>query len=302
MFLSDLSIKRPIMTSMLLIVFLVFGTLAFFSLTLDMFPEIETGFVTVQTIYPGSGPREIETQVTKKIEDAVATISKIDWVRSYSMDSVSIVMLRFDIGKDADIANKEVKDKIDAILNDLPDDAETPIVEKFDLRAEPVLDVLFSGTLSPTGLYELADKRLKDRFSQIEGVARVNLVGGQEREIRVELDNRVVFENGISLAQLSQILQIQNMDLPAGQFRQQSQEYAVRFNGQFESINALEELEVPTAFGMKKLGRIADIRDSGEEVRERTIFFDNQLKFKQDNIVLMSIIKSVDGNIVDIHR
>ncbi|MFC2145896.1 efflux RND transporter permease subunit [Acidobacteriota bacterium] len=302
MFLSDLSIKRPIMTSMLLIVFLVFGTLAYFSLALDLFPEVEIGFVTVQTIYPGSGPREIETQVTKKIEDAVATISKIDWVRSYSMDSVSIVMLRFDIGKNADIATKEVKDKIDAILNDLPDDAQTPIVEKFDLRAEPVLDVLLSGKLSPTGLYELADKRLKDRFSQIEGAARVNLVGGQEREIRVELDNRVVFENAISLARLSQILQIQNMDMPGGQFRQQSQEYAVRFNGQLESIEALKELEVPTAFGMKKLGRIADIRDSGEEVRERTIFFDNQRKFKQDNVVLMSIIKSVDGNAVDMAR
>lgn len=302
MFLSDLSIKRPVMTSMLLIVFLVFGTLAYFSLALDLFPDIEIGFVTVQTIYPGSGPREIETQVTKKIEDAVAMISKIDWVRSYSMDSVSIVMLRFDIGKDTDIATKEVKDKIDAILNDLPDDAETPIVEKFDLRAVPVLDVLFSGKLSSTSLYELADKRLKDRFSQIEGVARVNLVGGQEREIRVELDNRVVFENAISLAQLSQIMQIQNMDVPAGQFRQQSQEYAVRFNGQFESIKALEELEVPTAFGMKKLGRIADIRDSGKEIRERTSFFDNQLKFKQDNIVLMSIIKSVDGNAVDMAR
>jgi HAE1 family hydrophobic/amphiphilic exporter-1 len=302
MFLSELSIKRPIMTSMLLIVFLVFGTLAFFSLSLDLFPDIEIGFVTVQTIYPGSGPREIETQVTKKIEDAVATISKIDWVRSYSMDSVSIVMLRFDIGKDADIATKEVKDKIDAILNELPDDAETPIVEKFDLRAEPVLDVLLSGKLSPTGLYELADKRLKDRFSQIEGAARVNLVGGQEREIRVELDNRVVFENALSLVQLSQILQIQNMDMPGGQFRQQSQEYAVRFNGQLESIDALEELEVPTAFGMKKLGRIADIRDSGEEVRERTIYFDNQRKFKQGNVVLMSIIKSVDGNAVDMAR
>jgi len=302
MFVSDLSIKRPVMTSMVLIVFLVFGTLAYFTLALDLFPEIEIGFVTVQTIYPGSGPREIETQVTKKIEDAVATISKIDWIRSYSMDSVSIVLLRFEIGKNADIATKEVKDKIDAILNDLPDDAQTPIVEKFDLRAEPVLDVLFSGKLSPTELYELADKRLKDRFSQIEGVARVNLVGGQEREIRVELDNRVVFENAISLAQLSQLLRIQNMDMPAGQFRQQSQEYAVRFNGQFESINALEELEIPTAFGMKKLGRIADIRDSGQEIRERTTFFDNLLKFKQDNVVLMSVIKSVDGNAVEMAR
>ncbi len=298
MFLSDLSIKRPIMMSMFLIVFLVFGGLAYIGLSLDLFPDVEIGYVTVQTIYPGAGPKEIETQVSKKIEDAVATISKIDFIRSYSMDSVAIVILKFEIGKDADIAVQEVKDKVDAILNDLPDDAETPIVEKFDLRAEPVLDILLSGKLDLRELYELADKQLKDRFSQIEGVARVNLVGGQEREIRVELDNRVVFENAISLAQLSQVLKIQNMDMPGGQFQQRSQEYAVRFKGELDSIETLKELEVPTAFGQKKLGRIADIRDSGAEVRERTTYFDNLRKFKEDNVVLMSVIKSVDGNTV----
>lgn len=299
MFLSDISIKRPIMISMLLIVFLVFGGLAWFGLSLDMFPEVEIGFVTVRTIYPGAGPREIESQVTKKIEDSVATISKIEFIQSYSMDSVSIVMLKFDMGKDADLATQEVKDKVDVILNDLPDDAETPLVEKFDLRAEPVLNVVLGGTLDSTALYEVADKQLKDRFSQIEGVARVNLVGGQEREIRVELDNRVVFENAISLAQLSQVLKAQNMDMPGGQFLQRSQEYAVRLGGQLKSIEDIKELEVPTAFGMKKLGHLADIRDTGADVRERTTYFDNVRKYKEDNVVLLSIIKSVDGNTVD---
>lgn len=299
MFLSDISIKRPIMISMVLIVFLVFGGLAYFGLTLEMFPGIEIGFVTVQTVYPGAGPKEIESQVTKKIEDSVATISKIEFIQSYSMDSVSIVMLKFDMGKNADLATQEVKDKVDAILNDLPDDAETPLVEKFDLRAEPVLDVVLSGKLDSKALYEVADKQLKDRFSQIEGVARVNLVGGREREIRVELDNRVVFENAISLAQLSQVLKVQNMDMPGGQFLQRSQEYSVRVGGQLKSIEEIKELEVPTAFGKKKLGRLADIRDTGSDVRERTTYFDNSRKFKEDNVVLLSIIKSIDGNTVD---
>jgi HAE1 family hydrophobic/amphiphilic exporter-1 len=287
------------MISMVLIVFLVFGGLAYFGLTLDFFPDVEIGFVTVQTVYPGAGPKEIESQVTKKIEDSVATISKIEYIQSYSMDSVSIVMLRFAIGKDADVATQEVKDKVDVIINDLPDDAETPLVEKFDLRAEPIIDVVLSGKMEMRDLYELADKRLKDRFSQIEGVARVNLVGGQEREIRVELDNRVVFENAISLAQLSQVLRIENMDMPAGQFQQRSQEYSVRLSGQLDSLDAIKELEVPTVFGMKKLGRIAHIRDTGAEVRERTSYFNNLRKFKEDNVVLLSILKSVDGNTVD---
>ncbi len=259
MSISDVSIKRPIMMSMVLLVFVVFGALAYFTLTLDMMPDVELGYVTVRTVYPGTGPREIETQVSKKIEDAVATISKIDWMRSYSMDSVSIVILAFKIGKNPDVAVKEAKDKIDAIINELPEDAKTPIVEKIDIRAESVLDILLTGKQSLTELYEIADKRLKDRFSQVEGVGQVNLVGGQEREIRVELDNRVVFENAISLAQLSQILKIQNLDMPGGQFQQQSQEYAVRFKGQLENLETMKKMEVPTAFGIKRLEGIGQV-------------------------------------------
>ena len=288
--------------SMVLLVFVVFGVLAYFTLSLDMMPEVEIGYVTIRTIYPGTGPREMETQVSKKIEDAVATISKIDWMRSYSMDSVSLVLLAFEIGKNPDVAVREAKDKIDAILNDLPDDAQTPIVEKFDFRAEPVLDVLLTGKQSLTELYELADKRLKDRFSQVEGVAQVNLVGGQEREIRIELDNRVVFENAISLAQLSRILKIQNLDMPGGQFQQQSQEYAVRLKGQLDGLGTMKKIEVPTAFGTKKLDDIANIRDASKEVRQRTVYFDNLKKFKESSVVLMSMVKSPEGNTVNMVR
>lgn len=302
MSISDISIKRPIMMSMVLLVFVVFGVLAYFTLSLEMMPEVNIGYVTIRTIYPGTGPREMETQVTKKIEDAVATISKIDRMRSYSMDSVSLVLLVFEIGKNPDVAVREAKEKIDAILNDLPEDAHTPIVEKFDIRAEPVLDILLTGKQSLTELYELADKQLKDRFSQVEGVAQVNLVGGQEREIRVELDNRVVFENAISLAQLSQILKIQNLDMPGGQFQQKSQEYAVRLKGQLDNIETMKKMEVPTAFGIKKLEDIANIRDASKEVRERTVYFDNLNKFRESSVVLMSIIKSPEGNTVDMVR
>lgn len=302
MSLSDISIKRPIMVSMLLIVFVIFGGLAYFSLSLDLFPDVEIGYVTIQTVYPGAGPREIETQVTKKIEDTVATVSKIDFIRSYSMDSVSIVIIKFEIGKSPDIANKEVKDKIDAILNDLPDDCETPVVEKLDLRAKPVLDIVLSGNMDIKDLYELADKKLKDRFSQIEGVARVILSGGREREIRVELDQRTVYENAISLPQLSQILKAQNMDLPGGQFQNRSQEFSVRFKGEFNNVQDMEELDVPTPFGMKKLGNLAHIHDTGSDVRERTTFFNNIQKSRQDNVVLLSILKSADGNTVKMAR
>ena len=195
MFLSSISIKRPIMISMFLIAFVVFGALAYFGLTLNMMPDVEIPVVTVQTVYPGAGPNEMEIQVTKKIEDAVSTVSKIDFIRSFSMEGVSYVIIQFDLDKDVDIGNQEVKDKVNTILNELPRDAELPVITKFDISAFPVLDIVLTGDMSVRDLYDLADKKIKDRFSQIQGVGRVDIKGGVEREIRVELDNRVVFQN-----------------------------------------------------------------------------------------------------------
>ncbi len=302
MFLSSLSIKRPVMVSMGLLAFLVFGILAYFSLTLNMMPEVEFGFVTVQTIYPGAGPKEIEMQISKKIEDAVATISKIDVLQSYSMEGVSFVNIQFEIGKDPDIANQEVKDKVSAILNELPQDAELPIVQKFDIGSFPIVDMILTGSLSRTEMFEIADKTLKDRLSQIEGVARVNITGGEEREIRVELDNRVVYQNSISLPQLAQILALQNMDMPGGNFLQRGQEYSVRMKGEFDRVETINQLEIPTPYGMKRIGQLANVRDTGAEVRERTVYFNNLQKIREENVVLLSIFKSADGNTVEMAK
>jgi len=299
MFLSSISIKRPVMISMGLLVFLLFGILAYFTLNLNMMPDVNIPFVTVQTIYPGAGPAEMETLVSKKIEDAVSTISKIEEINSYSMEGVSYVVIEFDLGKDPDIANQEVKDKVSAILMDLPEDAESPVVEKFDVSSFPVMEVVLSGNMDIRQLYDLADKTLKDRFSQIEGVGRVNLIGGQEREIRVEFDNRIVYQNKISLMQMAQILAVQNMDVPGGRFLQSDQEFSVRFKGQFPSVDEIDDLEIPTEFGVKRLGQLAEISDAGAEVRQRSIYFNKIENLRDDNVITLSIIKSVDGNSVE---
>lgn len=302
MFLSDLSIKRPVLTSMVMVALLLFGVMAYVALNLQLFPEIELPAVTVQTVYEGAGPEEIETQITKPIEDAVSSIRKIDEVWSFSMEGVSYVIILFDLDKDEDIANQEVKDKVDAILNDLPDDSDRPIIQKLNPMDFPVVEVVLSGDMEITELYDIADKRLKDRFSQIEGVAQVNLSGGQEREIRIELNSRTVFQNSISLPQLSQILQAQNLDMPGGQFQRRSQEYSVRLKGEFDDLQTIEKLEIPTAFGVKKLGDIANVRDVGSDVRLRTSFFDNVGKFGSDEVILLSLWKTGEGNTVKLAK
>ncbi|MFH1313908.1 MAG: efflux RND transporter permease subunit [Candidatus Eisenbacteria bacterium] len=302
MFLSDLSIKRPVLISMVLVVFVLFGALAYFSLNLNLVPEAEFPFITVQTIYPGAGPREIETQVSKRIEDAVSTISKIQEIVSYSMEGVSYVTIMFDLGKDIDIANQEVKDKVDGILSFLPDNSEPPIIQKFDIGAMPILDIVLAGNLEPTDLYDIADKRLRDRFSQIEGVARVDITGGEEREIRIEFENRIVFQNSISLVQLAGLLQAQNLDMPGGHFAQRDQEYSVRLKGEVGDIRTIGALKVPTEYGPKRVADIATIYDTGAEVRTRTSYFDNVSQERKDNVILLSLVRSSDGNTARIAR
>lgn len=296
MFLSKVSINRPVMITMVLAVFIVFGAMAYFSLSLNLMPEADIPYVTIQTIYPGAGPSEVETLITKDLEDAISTISKISVVQSYSMENVSVIVIEFDLGKDIDVAVAEVKQKVDAIIPFLPGDAENPSVEKLDFTAFPIMDIILTGNLDGRDLFEIADKQLKDRFSQIEGVASVDISGGQEREIQVELDNRIVFQNMISLSQLSQIIALHNMDMPGGQFQQKDQEYSVRLEGELASVKELEELDIPTAFGVKKLRQIADVKDSGKEIRKRSIYYNNIEQYRKDNVVKLSIIKTSDGN------
>ena len=300
MFLSDISIKRPIMMSMLLIVFILFGGIAYFGMPLDLMADIDIPFVVVSTVYEGAGPKEIETQVSKQIEDAVSSISKIKNLTSYSMEGLSLVILEFEMDKDVDVANQEVTSKIDAIVNDLPDGADQPAIEKIDLQEFPIVEVILSGNMSSTELRDLADKQLTDRFSQIEGVARAEISGGQDREIQIILDDLAIVRNQISLPQVAAIIGAHNLNMPGGHFKRRSQEYTVRLTGEYESVDQLADIEIPTISGLKRLQDIAEIRDVGGEARARTTYFNNIEKIGNPDAVMISVVKSSVGNTVEI--
>lgn len=300
MFLAKTSINKPIATTMGIMVFLIFGLIAFLGLNLNQMPDVEIPFVTIQTIYPGAGPKEIETLITKRIEDVVSTVSEIKRIESYSLDGASIVMIEFRLSKDVNVANQEVKDKVDLILNDLPDDAQKPTIQKFDFGAMPIISLVLSGDRDPRDLFQFADKTLKDRFGQIAGVANVDITGGQEREIRVVLDNKVIYENYISLPQMLGILKAQNMNIPGGYFQIEDQEYTVRLQGEFNDLEKFKSLQIPTAFGNKKLEQIADVIDSGKDIRRRAVYFNATNQLRDENVVRLDIIKATDGNVVKV--
>ncbi|MCK5198589.1 MAG: efflux RND transporter permease subunit, partial [Spirochaetales bacterium] len=300
MYIANLSIKRPVLVTMFMTVLLLFGIIGYMNLPLNLMPEAKIPFVTVQTIYPGASPIQIETLITKKIEDEIGSISRIKKVNSFSLDSVSIVLIEFELEKDPDVANQEVKDKVDAIINKLPEDAEIPVIEKLDITATPILDLVIGGNIDATDLLELVDLYVKDSISRVDGVGSVSVTGGRDREIRVEFDNKVVFENSISLIQVGGILSAANKDMPGGDFQSGGQDFSVRLKGELSSIEELKNLDIPTASGIKKLRQLADIVDSGADVRKRTIFYDNTIYQKQDTSILLSVIKSPDGNAVEV--
>ncbi|MEF3694763.1 MAG: efflux RND transporter permease subunit, partial [Candidatus Cloacimonadota bacterium] len=300
MFLSTISIKRPVLVTMGLLVFVVFGLIGYMGMPLTMMPDVKIPYVLIQTIYPGAGPREIETQISKPIEDAVANVSQIDLIQSYSMENVSLVMVQFKINKDIDLANQEVKDKVDAIAVNMPTGAQKSTISKLDINAFPFMDLVLSGNLEGRELYEYANNKLKDRFAQIEGVAQVTMTGGEKREISIRLSDRVVYENNISMAQLTQILAAQNLDMPGGNFTRGSQEYFVRLKGEYQSVDEIANTDIPTSFGTKKLSALAEVTDASSEVRERAVYFDVKKMESDQNIVRISLTNSPDGNIVNI--
>ena len=302
MFLTKLSIKRPIMASMFLLVFVLFGILAYMGISLNLFPQIDIPYITITTVFPGASPQEVETQITDKLEDAVSSISKLKNTTSYSMENVSMVILEFELGKDVDIANTEAKDKITAIVNDLPIDSEIPVVEKFDITAESVIDVVVSGDMKPVELYDIANNIIREKFMQVDGAGKVNLIGGQEREIHVTFDNKIITQNMLSLPQIAGIIAAENIDMSAGNILNSDQELSVRFDGEFDGLEAMGNIDIPTLFGLKKLKHLAKIHDSGEEIREKSTYFNNILKTKNENIILMNIIQRSGGNTVELAK
>ena len=266
--LSKICVEHPVLAVMLNLVFIFLGVVSFATLSMDLFPEIDIPSVTVRTVWPGADPKEIESQITKEIEDAVATISGIDSIESYSLDNVSIVTIGFEFGTDVNFAHIDVKDKVDTIVSQLPDDAEPPIAEKIDLGGSPIMELMLTGNLPPQDLYALADGELKDTLSRVSGVASVDIVGGEQREIQVNLSKERLKGYGLSITDIVQAVSTGNISIPAGRITQSKDEFTVRMEGEFTSLSELWHLNVPLqSGGAVKLGELGSVDDALAEKR-----------------------------------
>jgi HAE1 family hydrophobic/amphiphilic exporter-1 len=229
--LAEICVRRPVFATMLILSLTVVGVFSFSTLGVDLFPKIDLPTITVTVVNQGASPREIETEVTDKVEDAVNTISGIDELRSTSVEGVSQVFITFILEKNADVAAQEVRDKVNLILGDLPETAETPIVQKLDTDAAPVLRIAVSANKPLRDVTDIADKEIKKRIESINGVGNVEIVGGATKEMHVWIDPDKMRAYNITVPAVVAAVRAQNLEVPGGRVDEGTRELTVRTLG-----------------------------------------------------------------------
>ncbi|MBK9168910.1 MAG: efflux RND transporter permease subunit [Bryobacterales bacterium] len=266
--LADICIRRPVFTTMLILALMVMGIASYGKLGVDLFPKVEFPFVTITTTLRGAAPEEIETQVTKRIEEAVNTISGIDELQSVSAEGVSQVILTFVLEKDPDVAAQEVRDKVSSVLNQLPRDADPPVIEKISTDASPVLAVVVSSPRDLRETTKVVDDSIKKNIESLTGVGQVRFVGDRQRQIQVWLDGDRLFAYNLNVEQVRNALAAQNVEVPGGRIDQGMRELSLRTLGRVEDPRDFEKIIVGSQGGTPiRIRDIGYVEDGFEEPR-----------------------------------
>jgi HAE1 family hydrophobic/amphiphilic exporter-1 len=273
MFISDLAIKRPVLTIVSMLALSLFGIVALLQLDTDEFPEIDAPVVVISVPYPGASPDVVEREVIDPIEEAISGVSGVDRMTSNSLDSFGNIIVEFVFGKDPQQATQEVRDEISAIRNDLPPEMEEPILTRFDPNDQPIMSLtLSSPALTGAELTRMVDPDITRRMRGIAGVAEVNLVGGIERELVVELRPRALQASGVSVADVVQAVQAQNLASPVGRLEGELEERTIRLKGRLDAPSDFARLVVSESGRIVRLGDVAQVRDGTEQPRSAALF------------------------------
>ena len=251
---------------MLILALVVVGIFSYFSLGVDLFPKVDIPTVLVTVANPGASPEEIETEISKKIEDAVNTISQVDEVRSVSSEGQAQVIITFLLSKNGDVAAQEVQNKVNLIVNDLPQTAKQPVVQKFDPDAAPILQVVVSAPRSLRDVTLIADKQIKRNLENAKGVGDVSIVGGAKREIHVLVDPSKLRAYDLTITDVFNALRTQNIELPGGSLNAGPQEFTVRTTGRVAEASQFNQIAIANRNGyVVKVSDIGYAEDSYEE-------------------------------------
>ena len=247
---------------MMILTIVVLGAFAYLRLGIDLMPNVEFPFVMIQTSLRGAGPEEMESSVTKPIEEAVNTISGIEDVNSTSYEGLSIVMIKFALEKNGDVAAQEVRDKVNSVLSQLPQGTNPPVIGKFDIGASAVLNVVVYGNMDLIDLTLLAKKKIKENIETVSGVGAIDIVGGREREIHLVVNPLKLSAMNLSIKQVKDAITQQNIEIPGGKVEQKEKEFVLRTMGRIQNVKDFNDIVITTINGapvrVSDIGRVED--------------------------------------------
>ncbi len=266
--LSENAVRRPVLTTMAFAALVVFGLVAYNTLGMALYPDVDLPIVTVTIVYEGASPRTVETEVTEVLEEALSTISGIKSMRSETSEGVTQVFLEFELERDVDVAAQDVRDKISGIRGELPLDSEAPVVEKFDPDSAPILGIVLAGTASIRDLTLFADDVLKPRIESINGVGGVQITGGREREIRIWLRTDDLVAHNLAAQDVVDAVRKGNIEFPGGRIETGKRELVVKTRGRLSSVEQFRRMVVAHRDGsVVRLDQVAFVEDGAEEQR-----------------------------------
>ncbi len=299
---TKLALQRPVFIFILMLLAILGGLVSYQSMRKEQNPEVNFGTLTVTTLYPGAGPDDINQLISRKVEEAVAGVNGVREVQATSQEGVSTVIITLELGVNSDNALNDVRTKVDAIQNDLPTDARKPVVSKFDNSAQPILTLgVTSKSLNPQKLRDLIDDKIRDRFTQIPGVASANVAGGDIREVQIRIKKDKLMQYGIGITDVLNSVTGAAVNTPSGKFISGDREFTVRVKSDFTEPADAEKVVIrvqnPTNPQAKANQiRLTDVAEIVDSVKERTQI--TRLNGKE--AVVVNIQKTKEGNAVEI--
>ncbi len=266
MSLYEKPVKRPIMTSLIFVAIFILGLFFLKQLPIDLLPDIESNFLMVITDYPGASASDVETNVSRPLENTLNTVSNLKNITSQSEENVSIVSLEFEYGLDIDVLTNDVRDKLELVKSSLPDDATTPVIFKFSADLLPVMMISATAKESMNGLYKILDDNVANQLARINGVGTVSISGAPEREIQVYINPNRLEAYNLTIESIAQSIAAENINVPLGSIDIGSDTYSMRVNGEFTNASEMNSLVVGSYAGKNIfLSDIATVRDGVEE-------------------------------------
>jgi HAE1 family hydrophobic/amphiphilic exporter-1 len=264
--LARLCIKRPVFATMLMLSFIVAGTFTYFSLGVDRMPNVDAPMVSVTTVNLGASPEEVESEITRKIEDAVNSINGLDEINSTSSEGISVILIEFDLAKSGIVAAEEVQNKVNQIVNELPSSAEVPVISKMDPDAGSVLQIAVSAPRSTRDVTMIADKLIKQRLENCEGVGMVQIQGGADREIHIVVNPERLRAYNLTVTDVFNALRSQNMEMPGGSMKTGAEDFTIRTSGKIKDPADFNNVVITTRSGYQvKVSDVGYAKDSSKE-------------------------------------